>query len=670
VSEAKLRQFLRDAREQIIARFVADLARRDPKAGLLSPSLLLDHLPGFFDEVLFELDASFGSLPDHKLPTARVHARERWRSGFDVRQVVREYGVLRHAIFDELQIQQVALTPAELEPLLNCLNAGIAEAVVAFADESDSVRHTLDEKELALAANELRLTLVTESIPQIVWTARADGQTDWLNGRWREYTGVDPAHSLGSGWVAAYHPEDQAASLSRWQHSTRSLLPFEIESRLRRHDGVYRWFLVRAIPVRDGSGNITRWFGTCTDIDDQKQTQTRLIAATEESARLNRLKDEFLATVSHELRTPLQSILGWARLLKAGHLTAERAEAALDTIERNAKAQSQLIEDILDVSRIITGKARFRAEPVDLKAVLSSALETTQPAARAKGILLRSELPADLGTLTGDGDRLQQVVWNLLSNAVKFTPAGGFVRISAERSEHLVSIEVEDEGVGIDPSFLPYVFDRFRQADAGSARAHGGLGIGLAIVRHIVEMHGGTVSVASRGVGQGALFTVQLPTESPAVTPIPPTAAPLDSEPKLPALDTLSGVSVLVVDDQADARDLMVAILLQHGAQVHGAASVEEAIGLLGRERVQVLVSDIAMPHEDGHALIHKVRGTDALRQLPAIALTAYAHEHDRRRALEAGYHLHLAKPVEPAHLVLAIVGLLREHAAASNDND
>jgi PAS domain S-box-containing protein len=667
VSGPKLSQFLRDAREQIIARFVVDLARRDPKAGLLSPSLLLDHLPDFFDEVLFELDASFGSLPDHKLPTARVHARERWRSGFDVRQVVREYGVLRHAIFDELASQQLVLTPAELEPLLNCLNAGIAEAVVAFADESDSVRHTLDEKELALAANELRLTLVTESIPQIVWTARADGQTDWLNGRWREYTGIDPAHSLGSGWLDAFHPEDQAEAMARWKHSTRTFQPFEIESRLRRHDGVYRWFLGRAIPVRDGAGNITRWFGTSTDIDDQKQTQSRLIAATEESARLNRLKDEFLATVSHELRTPLQSILGWARMLKGGHLPADRAEAALDTIERNAKSQSQLIEDILDVSRIITGKARMRAEAVDLTAVLSSALETTQPAARAKGIVVRSELPADLGTLTGDADRLQQVVWNLLSNAVKFTPAGGLVRISATRTDRIVSIEVEDDGVGIDPAFLPYVFDRFRQADAGSARAHGGLGIGLAIVRHIVEMHGGTVSVASRGVGHGALFAVQLPIQSAKFTPIPPAAAAPASEPKMPAVDALSGVSVLVVDDQADARDLMVAVLLQHGAEVHGAASVEEAIGLLGRERVQVLISDIAMPHEDGHALIHKVRGTDGLRQLPAIALTAYAHDHDRRRALEAGYQLHIAKPVDPARFVLAVAELLRDQAA-SND--
>ena len=321
-----------------------------------------------------------------------------------------------------------------------------------------------------------------------------------------------------------------------------------------------------------------------------------------------------------------------------------------------------MIEDILDVSRIITGKARMRAEAVDLTAVLSSALETTQPAARAKRIVVRSELPADLGTLTGDADRLQQVVWNLLSNAVKFTPAGGLVRISATRTERIVSIEVEDEGVGIYPGFLPYVFDRFRQADAGSARAHGGLGIGLAIVRHIVEMHGDMVSVASRGVGHGALFAVQLPVQSAKFTPIPPAAAPPASEPKMPAFDALSGVSVLVVHDQADARDLMVAVLLQHGAEVHGAASVEEAIGILGRERVQVLVSDIAMPHEDGHALIHKA----GHRRAPSTARDRSYRlraRQDRRRALEAGYQLHIAKPVDPAHFVLAIAGLLRDQA-------
>jgi PAS domain S-box-containing protein len=666
----KLSDFLKAHRERIIERFVVDLARRDPKAGRLSRPLLLDHLPTFFDEVLFELDAAAGSLPDHRLPSARVHAQERWRSGFDVREVVREYGVLRHAIFSELREQGVELTAGEIEPLLNCLNAGIAESVVAFADESDAVRHTLDEKELALAANELRLTLVTESIPQIVWTAKADGHTDWLNGRWREYTGLDPALSLGLAWAEAYHPDDQTDAVERWKRATRTLERFEIEYRLRRHDGAYRWFLGRAIPVRDGSGNVTRWFGTYTDIDDQKQTHARLLEATQESARLNRLKDEFLATVSHELRTPLQSILGWARMLKAGHLPADRALAALETIERNAKAQSQLIEDILDVSRIITGKARIHAQVLQIADVLSAALDTIQPAARAKAIGLSSDASGDLGTLTGDPDRLQQVVWNLLSNAVKFTPPGGHIRLSALRDDGCVVIRVEDEGQGIDPAFLPYVFDRFRQEDAGPSRAHGGLGIGLAIVRHIVEMHGGSVSVESEGLGHGAAFTVVLPIASPQLTPVPPSITKPRSDPPLPEHDALAGVSVLVVDDQEDARDLMIAILLQHGARAHGAASAEEALTVLGQQPIGILVSDIAMPNQDGHALIRKVRASSELQDLPAIALTAYADEKDRRRALDAGYHLHLAKPVEPAHLVLAVAQIVRERLNAPAARD
>jgi PAS domain S-box-containing protein len=659
LSSVDLSQFLRSARQRIFDRFVRDLARREPKAEGLAAPLLLDHLPAIFDQVLFELGVATGTLPEHQLPAARAHARERWHAGFDVRAVVREYGVLRHAILAELTAQGVSPSPKELEPLLNCLNEGIAESVEAFAEESDSVRTTLDQRELALAANQSKLNLVTEAIPQIVWTTGPDGQTDWINGRWREYTGLEPSECVGVDWLASYHPDDQAITLERWRHCVRAEEPFEIEYRLRRHDGAYRWFLGRGIPIRDENGRIARWFGTCTDIDDQKQTQARLLAATEESSRLNRLKDEFLATVSHELRTPLQSILGWARMLKTGQLPQERALAALDTIERNAKAQAQLIEDILDISRIITGKVRINTQSVELTELLNSALDTAQPAARAKGITLNSEVPSDLGLLLGDADRLQQVVWNLLSNAVKFTPAGGTISLEALRDQSNVRIRVTDDGQGIDPNFLPYVFDRFRQADAGPTRAHGGLGIGLAIVRHIVEMHGGVVEVLSAGLGHGATFTVSLPVKCAINTPLPPESAPLTPVPIHVEPDALSGLSVLVVDDQPDARELVVAILVQHGATALGVGSVREALAHLAQSRVDALVSDIAMPQEDGHSLIRKLRATPELEALPALALTAYAHERDKQRALEAGYHLHLAKPVEPVRLVQAVARLV-----------
>jgi len=657
-----LAEVLRGARDDVIRRFTQELAKRDPVASELSKPLLVDHLPQFFDEVLFELEARAGSLPDAELPAARAHAAERWRSGFDLRQVVREYGVLRHAIFLELAERGLAPELAELEPLLNCLNAGIAEAVAAFTEESAEVRTKLDEKRRALAQKERQLSLITESIPQIVWITRADGHTEWINGRWREYTGLDPETAVGTGWLDGFHLDDQPATLERWEHSIETLEPFETEYRLRRHDGVYRWFLGRGIPMLDENGEAKRWFGTCTDIDDYKQTQARLIAATEESARLNRLKDEFLATVSHELRTPLQSILGWARMLKSGHLPPERAQAALDTIERNARAQSQLIEDILDISRIIAGKARIRAEPVDIGSVLTSALDTSLPAARAKGVALISDIPADLGTLDGDPDRLQQVVWNLLSNAVKFTPAGGRVSLEAVRHDSHLTIAVEDNGQGIDLAFLPYVFDRFRQADAGPARAHGGLGIGLAIVRHIVEMHGGTVSVASDGAAKGARFLVHLPLQSSFHTPAPPSSLRPDSAPAEVETESLSGAIVLVVDDQQDARELVLAILLHHGAAVHGASSVDEALSVLADEPIEVLVSDIGMPGRDGYDLIRELRASTRHARLPAIALTAYARETDRSRALEAGYDLHLAKPVEPVELVASVSRLARRN--------
>jgi hypothetical protein len=504
--------------------------------------------------------------------------------------------------------------------------------------------------------------MITESIPQIVWTANGDGGIDWCNENWLELTGLGRQGPLGDTWVSSIHPEDREEAIQRWAAAVASGAPYEIEYRIRRHDGVYRWFLVRAIPVVDSTGVLLQWFGTCTDIDDQKQTEARLRAATAESEQLNRLKDEFLATVSHELRTPLQSILGWARLLRAGHVSPEKSQKALETIERNAKAQSQLIEDILDVSRIVTGKARIRSEPVDVTAVLGAALDTTQPAARAKGVELTAEIASEVGVLIGDADRLQQVVCNLLSNAVKFTPPGGHVHLAAHRSESAVRIVVEDDGQGIPAHFLAYVFDRFRQAEGGPQRAQGGLGLGLSIVRHLVELHGGTVSVASAGEGRGATFAVELPPRGQRAS-FSPSPAPFGkrSDPAFPAAGALTGVRVLVVDDEPDARELISAILQQYGAIVSDAGSAEEALEILESTSFDVLVSDIGMPREDGYAFMRRIRARSDrpdLVALRAVALTAYARQEDQRLAREAGYQRHVAKPVEPAHLVSAVIRL------------
>ena len=382
-------------------------------------------------------------------------------------------------------------------------------------------------------------------------------------------------------------------------------------------------------------------------------TQVRLYREAQEA---NRLKDEFLATLSHELRTPLNAMLGWARILRSRSLD-EKTDHAVQVIERNAEAQARLIEDVLDVSRIITGKLTLEMEPVHLPAVVLAALDSIRPAATAKGIRLVEDLqPAS--TVGGDRHRLQQVIWNLLSNAVKFTNAGGTVTASLRDVGGNVEIAVSDTGVGIRREVLPFVFDRFRQADPSTTRSQGGLGLGLAIVRHLVELHGGTVRVRSI-LGQGTTFIVELPAHaSGAATPAGQMVLGgglLLGTPDLP----LRGVRALVVDDHQDARELATAVLQAAGAGVETAATVAEALDVLARESIHVLVADIGLPGEDGYALIRQVRQRPGGDRLVAVALTGYARAEDKTRALEAGFDRHVVKPAEPAALVMLVRDLL-----------
>ncbi len=380
--------------------------------------------------------------------------------------------------------------------------------------------------------------------------------------------------------------------------------------------------------------------------------------------RLNRLKDEFLATVSHELRTPLQAMMGWARLLKSGDLDAAGTQKGLEAIERNAHFQAHLVEDILDVSAIVTGKLRLRADPVDLPTVLDAALETVRHAALAKGVTLTTVYQPELGTIVGDVDRLQQIVWNLLANAVKFTGRGGHVCLSARRTAPCIEITVDDDGQGIDPDFLPFVFDRFRQAEGGSSRAHGGLGLGLAIVRHFTEAHGGTVTASSAGTGKGSTFRVELPIDAIPVVQASVPRRPIGEISTAPLRRALDGLRLLVVDDEDDARELLGIMLEKYGATVRAAASSQEALGALAESTFDVIISDIGMAGEDGHAFMRKVRSHDGqprqakTSSIPALALTAYARAEDQRKALAAGFQMHLAKPVEPATLIDSIARL------------
>jgi PAS domain S-box-containing protein len=408
-------------------------------------------------------------------------------------------------------------------------------------------------------------------------------------------------------------------------------------------------------PIFEADGSISGIFAHGVDITEQ-------VRARRQAEEANRIKDEFLATLSHELRTPLTAIIGWSAMMRANKFDENTAANALETIERNAKAQARIVEDLMDVSRIITGKLRLDVQAVELATVVSGAVDAIRPAAEAKNIRLQALLDPQAGPVSGDPTRLQQVVWNLLTNAVKFTPKGGRVQVRLERVNSHVEITVSDTGQGIAPEFLPHVFDRFRQADQTYTRAHGGLGLGLSIVRQLVELHGGTVQAESAGIGQGATFIVELPVmvahrklEQPERRhPTSGGDAALECPP------SLAGLRVLVVDDEADTRVLLRAMLERCGSEVMTAASAAEALELFEQSRPDVLVSDIGMPEADGYALISGVRRLEARRggRVPAIALTAYARAEDRVRALKAGFQVHVPKPIEPVELVAVVASL------------
>jgi PAS domain S-box-containing protein len=598
--------------------------------------------------------------------------------------------------------------------------------------------------------------------------------------------------------------------MQRWQEAIATGQRFEMEFPLRGADGRFRIFLTRVEPVRDAQGNVVRWFGTNTDIDEQKRAQEELssslsllnatiestadaimvvdllgdivwqntklqtmwrypekllqrcngperrayaaeqvkdpdgflqllkkhhstpeietfdiiemkdgrtferygfpqrvngkcvgvvvnfrditerkqveaereaLLASEQKARheaetANRTKDEFLATLSHELRTPLNAILGWARMISDNRLSEEDKARGLEIIQRNALLQAQLVEDILDVSRIVSGKLRMEVRPVELSSVIEGAVESVLPAAEAKGIRLQRVLDSGTSLVSGDSDRLQQVVWNLLMNAIKFTPKGGRVQVRLERVNSHIEIIVADTGIGINPEMLPHVFERFRQADQSSTRSYGGLGLGLAIVRHLVESHGGTVEAGSLGQGRGATFTVKLPlmatrssgvqTEEPRerVHPTARSGATAahsgGTATQFECPSELQGLDVLVVDDDEDARRLVRTVLESCKARVTTVSNAADALSALQSSRPDVLISDLGMPVEDGYSLIHKVRALSPEQggQTPAAALTAYARVEDRLQVLRSGFQIHLPKPIEPAELVAVVANL------------
>jgi PAS domain S-box-containing protein len=664
-----------------------------------------------------------------------------------------------------------------------------AESVALIRAVCDLVATALGRRrsEEALMASERRFREMADTAPAMLWISDAAGACTFLSRGWYDFTGQTEATGLGSGWTGAVHPDDKELVETQFQRAIVQREAFQLEYRVRRRDGEYRWAIDAAGPRLGVDGAFLGFIGSVIDITERKQAETALkqreqdlatafrvnpqpmfivrasdqryvdvnepferltgfsrdeaigrtsvelglygdfhdrsqfyvrlqrhgkirdydfetrhrdgtlrkvavsaeIAAiggepcvigavddvTErrqieaerarlleaerearrEAERANRIKDEFLATVSHELRTPLNAMLGWSHILSRRGTDPEVLQEGLRVIERNARAQAQLIADLLDMSRIVSGKLRLDLESVDLHEVADAAMETVTPTAQTRGIRVRRIQHASVGLVQGDPQRLQQAVWNLLSNAVKFTPRGGEVVLEVDSVDAMARICVSDSGQGIAPDLLPYIFDRFRQADGSTTRRHAGLGLGLSIVKQLVELHGGTVHARSAGVGSGAAFTIELPLLQAQATLQAVSHSEEHRVAPGPALEsnlTLTGLTVLAVDDEPDALSVVRRLLEEREAQVLTATSADEALTLIACRHPDVLLSDIGMPGVDGYELIRRIRASENGTRLPAAALTAYARSEDRALALDAGYQAHLAKPLQPAALV------------------
>lgn len=462
------------------------------------------------------------------------------------------------------------------------------------------------------------------------------------------------------------HPEERMFVAQNLTRALENKQDYYDEFRVIWPDNTVHWILAKGRCFDDETGRAVRMSGVCMDVTDTRQLheqRNRLLqleqATRTKSEAANRMKDEFLSILSHEIRTPMTSVLGWIRILRTSMLNPQKAARGLEALERNARVQVQVIDDLLDVAHIIQGKLRLQVCPIDLVSAIKVAIETVRPAIDAKGIQLNTQLDPTASWFLGDYNRLQQVVWNLISNAIKFTPQGGKVEVVLERFDSHVEMRVSDTGQGISADFLPYVFDRFRQEDSTITRWHGGLGLGLVIVRYLVELHGGTVTVASSGEGQGATFTVKLPLRA-VNRGTPSSQHAINGGEEGDLAHVLNGLRVLVVDDEVDGRELVSFLLEQSGAEVTTASCASEAMDALARTKPDVLLSDIGLPDEDGCALMRKIRALPSNQRgdIPAAALTAYTREEDVNRALASGFQLHLSKPIEPDEIVAVVASL------------
>ncbi|HEU4410843.1 MAG TPA: PAS domain-containing protein [Polyangiaceae bacterium] len=608
-------------------------------------------------------------------------AIERLRRVVEARapETIGEYGV----VLAEGGASREVFARGVCQPLLG--PGGEVEQVLSFL--VDVTEEVLARRRAEALAEEVRrherlLATVSDALPALVAYILPDERYRFVNAGYEAWLGVPRASILGKTMREVLGERVYEAARPHVEAALRGEAS-RLTTEVAYGSGVVRWVDVTYTPHVGPGGAVQGLVALTLDVSERKRAEVEREALLASAEAAGRAKDEFLSTLSHELRTPLNAILGWSNLLRTGSLPEARRAQALETIERNARAQARLVDDLLDLSRIVQGKLALRAGPLEVARVVEAALEALRPAAEAKGVRLEPALDPR-AAVVGDEGRLQQVAWNLLSNAIKFTAPGGRVRVRVRREPSHVELSVEDTGRGIAPDFLPHVFERFRQADGSITRAHGGLGLGLSIVRSLVELHGGAVTATSEGEGRGAAFTVRLPAAPPpgpapgssppgpalgssppgpapgSLPPGPATGAPppagLERPPELRAL------RVLVVDDEPDARDLVAHLLRRGGAHVAAAAGAAEALELLRGARFDALVSDVGMPGVDGYELLRRVRALPAAEGglTPALALTAYARAEDRAAALRAGFQLYVAKPIEPGELFAALVALTR----------
>jgi PAS domain S-box-containing protein len=558
-----------------------------------------------------------------------------------------------------------------------------------FATDTDITERKQAEEKLRESEERLRLAQSAAHIGTFDWDI-VGGKTVWSPET--ELMWGLPRGGFGGtykDWKKQVHPDDLPGAKDMVRRSLADPdTPYSFEYRIIRPDGSVRWIYAKGSTIRDESGRPVRMIGINMDMTDRKQAEAERERLLAEEKRLREAaeaatlaKDEFLAVVSHEMRSPLNAVLGYARLARAKSHDAAAVARNCEVIERHARMQQKLIEDLLDTARVISGKLRLDVAPADLRLVLEEAVEVMRPAAEAKQIELATRFGRTPKQLLCDAARLRQVVWNLLQNAIKFTPEGGRVELRMRRAGQRIRLIVSDTGCGIAPDFLPAVFDRFSQGDMSRTRRHGGLGLGLALARQLVEMHGGTIEAVSEGAGKGATFTVTLPLGAPQVASDPQPAQPIaeiSAGPEaipLKDLPRLDGVRVLVVDDQDEARLMIAQSLGERGAVVTAAASGREALALIEGAAFDALVCDIAMPEMDGYEVIGRLRALGAspelsyLSRLPAIAMTALARPEDRMQSLTAGFQMHVAKPVELAELIMVVAALIRDRQRGATMN-